>query len=108
MRRLTFESASMFGLYDRGLLRPGMAADIVIFDPDTVQPCRRGRARLPDRREADQGAGAGHHMTVVNGEVLMEDGKRTGSVARPRAAQHLLPGQPSLSREAFTRSSLSD
>src|SRR5207248_11002284 len=38
VRRLTFESASIFGLYDRGLLRPGMVADIVIFDPDTVKP----------------------------------------------------------------------
>ena len=38
VRRLTFDSASTFGLYDRGLLRPGMAADIVIFDPDTVKP----------------------------------------------------------------------
>src|SRR5439155_686124 len=38
VRRLTFESASTFGLYDRGLLRPGMVADIVIFDPDTVKP----------------------------------------------------------------------
>jgi len=38
VRRLTFESASTFGLYDRGLLRPGMVADIVIFDPDTVRP----------------------------------------------------------------------
>src|SRR5437879_12736332 len=38
VRRLTFESASIFGLYDRGLLRPGMVADIVIFDPDTLKP----------------------------------------------------------------------
>ncbi|MGH7054961.1 MAG: N-acyl-D-amino-acid deacylase family protein, partial [Stellaceae bacterium] len=38
VRRLTFDSASAFGLYDRGLLHPGMAADIVIFDPDTVRP----------------------------------------------------------------------
>ena len=38
VRRLTFDSASAFGLYDRGLLRPGMAADIMIFDPDTVRP----------------------------------------------------------------------
>src|SRR5207244_10733052 len=37
VRRLTFDSAATFGLYDRGLLRPGMAADIVIFDPDTVK-----------------------------------------------------------------------
>ena len=38
VRRLTFDSASALGIYDRGLLRPGMAADIVIFDPDTVRP----------------------------------------------------------------------
>ena len=37
VRRLTFDSASTFGLYDRGLLRPGLAADIVIFDPATVK-----------------------------------------------------------------------
>src|SRR5262249_37128741 len=38
VRRLTFESASVFGLHDRGLLQPGLAADIVVFDPNTVQP----------------------------------------------------------------------
>src|SRR4029077_14841658 len=38
VRRLTFENASVFGIYDRGLLRPGLAADIVIFDPDTINP----------------------------------------------------------------------
>jgi hypothetical protein len=38
VRRLTFESASTFGICDRGLLRPGLAADITIFDPDTINP----------------------------------------------------------------------
>ncbi|MBV8578181.1 MAG: amidohydrolase family protein, partial [Acetobacteraceae bacterium] len=81
VRRLTFESASIFGLYDRGLLRPGMAADIVIFDPDTVKPLPlevlhdfpTGAKRI---KEPAQGIMA----TVVNGEVLMEDGKHTGSL----------------------------
>jgi N-acyl-D-aspartate/D-glutamate deacylase len=36
VRRLTFESTATLGIYDRGLLRPGMAADITLFDPDTV------------------------------------------------------------------------
>ena len=31
-------STSILRLYDRGLLRPGMAADIMIIDPDTVRP----------------------------------------------------------------------
>jgi N-acyl-D-aspartate/D-glutamate deacylase len=81
VRRLTFESASIFGLYDRGLLRPGMVADIVIFDPDTVKP-------LPLETVYDFPAGAkrikapaqGIHMTIVNGQVLMEDGKHSGNL----------------------------
>ena len=61
VRRLTFDSASTFGLYDRGLLRPGMTADIAVFDPDTVKPAAgMRRPRLPGRRLALQGAGAGH------------------------------------------------
>ena len=81
VRRLTFESASIFGLYDRGLLRPGMVADIVIFDPDTVKPLPlevlhdfpTGAKRI---KEPAQGIIA----TVVNGEILMEDGKHTGAL----------------------------
>jgi N-acyl-D-aspartate/D-glutamate deacylase len=81
VRRLTFDSASALGIYDRGLLRPGMAADIVIFDPDTVRP-------LPETVVHDFPAGgwrmkepaAGIHMTIVNGRVLMEDGSHTGEL----------------------------
>src|SRR2546421_10824259 len=81
VRRLAFESASVFGLYHRGLLRPGMVADIVIFDPDTVKPLPlevlhdfpTGAKRI---KEPAQGIMA----TVVNGEILMEDGKHTGNL----------------------------
>ena len=81
VRRLTFESASIFGLHDRGLIQPGMAADIVIFDPDTVRP-------LPHEVVHDFPGGAmrirepaeGICMTIVNGQVLMEDGKHCGAL----------------------------
>jgi N-acyl-D-amino-acid deacylase len=81
VRRLTFESASVFGLHDRGLLQPGMVADIVLFDPDTVRP-------LPHEVVHDFPTGAmrikepaeGIRMTVVNGQVLMEDGKHSGAL----------------------------
>jgi N-acyl-D-aspartate/D-glutamate deacylase len=81
VKRLTFESASIFGLHDRGLLQPGMVADIVIFDPDTVRP-------LPNEVVHDFPGGAmrmrqpaeGIRMTIVNGQVLMEDGKHVGSL----------------------------
>jgi N-acyl-D-aspartate/D-glutamate deacylase len=81
VRRLTFESASTFGIYDRGLLHPGMAADITIFDPDTVRT-------LPEDVVHDFPAGGwrvrelseGIKCTIVNGEVLIEDGTHTGAL----------------------------
>lgn len=81
VRRLTFESASTFGLYDRGLLHPGLAADINVFDPETVRT-------LPEDVVHDFPAGGwrvrelseGIKYTIVNGEVLIEDGKHTGAL----------------------------
>jgi N-acyl-D-aspartate/D-glutamate deacylase len=81
VRRLTFDSASHFGLYDRGLLRPGMAADITIFDPETVKP-------MPEFVVHDFPAGgwrfkepaAGIYATFVNGQMLMKEGKHTGNL----------------------------
>ena len=81
VRRLTFDSASTFGLYDRGLLRPGMVADITIFDPDTVKP-------LPEFIVHDFPAGgwrfkepaAGIYATFVNGRMLMKEGEHTGNL----------------------------
>ena len=79
VRRLTFESASTFGIYDRGLLRPGLAADITIFDPETVNP-------LPEDTVHDFPAGSwrvrelaqGIQYTIVNGQVLLETGAIRG------------------------------
>ena len=79
VRRLTFESASAFGIFDRGMLRPGMAADITVFDPETVSPLPGdvvhdfpgGGWRM---RELAQGV----KCTIVNGEVLIEDGVHVG------------------------------
>ena len=81
VRRLTFDSASTFGLYDRGLLRPGMVADITVFDPDTVKP-------MPEFIVHDLPAGgwrfkepaAGIYATFVNGKMLMKEGEQTGNL----------------------------
>src|SRR5438876_904429 len=81
VRRLTFESASTFGLYDRGLLRPGMVADIVIFDPDTVKPLPLETVHdFPTGAKRIKEPAQGIHMTIVNGQVLLEDGKHTGAL----------------------------
>jgi N-acyl-D-amino-acid deacylase len=80
VRMLTFVPATCWGFADRGLLREGMAADLVVFDPDTVGPelpevvydLPAGGRRLLQRAR-------GFAATVVNGEVLLRDGKHTGA-----------------------------
>ena len=81
VRRLTFDSASAFGIYDRGLLQPGMVADIVVFDPDTVRPGTRDIVHdFPNNGWRIRELAEGIHYTVVNGEVLLEKGEHTGSL----------------------------
>jgi N-acyl-D-aspartate/D-glutamate deacylase len=81
VRRLTFDSASIFGLNDRGLLRQGLAADITIFDPDTVRPLPLEVVHdFPTGAKRIKEPAAGILATVVNGKVLMENGKHTGAL----------------------------
>ena len=57
IRKLTFVPASLFGLFDRGLVRPGMTADLMVFDPDDRRPAGAGRSSRPaGRRQAPQAA----------------------------------------------------
>ena len=80
VRRLTFDSATAFGIYDRGLLQPGMAADLVVFDPDTVRPVAEDVVHdFPSDGWRMRELAEGIHYTVVNGEVLMEKGTHTGN-----------------------------
>ena len=79
--RMTGRTAQMFDLHDRGFIAPGKAADITIFDPDTIaskprEPVRDfpgGGARV--KREA-----VGIDYVIVNGEVLLEAGEHTGAL----------------------------
>jgi len=81
VRMLTLVPATYWGFHDRGLLREGMAADFVVFDPDTIM------AEMPEVVD-DLPAGArrlvqrtrGIAATVVNGEILLRDGKHTGAL----------------------------
>jgi N-acyl-D-aspartate/D-glutamate deacylase len=81
VRMLTLVPATLWGFHDRGLIREGMAADVMVFDPDTI--C----AEMPEVVD-DLPAGArrlvqrtrGIAATVVNGEVLLRDGKHTGAL----------------------------
>ena len=81
VRRLTSQPAELFGIKDRGRLMPGLAADIVVFDPATVGSDER-RIRLNDlpgggRRFVAPSAGV--ECTIVNGTIAYADGQVTGS-----------------------------
>ena len=81
IKQITYNTATMWGLHDRGLLREGMAADLVVFDADTIG------ARMPDVVH-DLPAGAkrlkqtadGILNTVVNGEILLTNNEHSGAV----------------------------
>jgi N-acyl-D-aspartate/D-glutamate deacylase len=81
VRKITYDTATQWGFHDRGLLREGMAADVVVFDadsigarmPEVVNDLPSGAQRL--RQTAD-----GIRATVVNGEVLLRDNKPTGAL----------------------------
>jgi len=82
VRRLTFDSASAFGIFDRGLLRPGMAADITVFDPDTVKPRKEDIVHdFPAGGWRFRELADGVHYTIVNGQVIIEQGEPTGALS---------------------------
>jgi N-acyl-D-amino-acid deacylase len=87
---MTSRPARIWKLHDRGLLREGYAADITIFDPDTVAPSLPsvvhdlpgGSPRLFQKAE-------GYRATIVNGRIFMRDGEPT----QARAGQLLRAGK---------------
>ena len=70
---MTGRAAERMGIRDRGLLREGLAADLVLFDAD----------RVADRATFEQPCQppVGVSCVMVNGEVVVEDGRQTP--ARP-------------------------
>lgn len=71
VRRMTSFPAARFGLFDRGLLRAGLAADLVIFDPQTVLD----RATYENPRQSPVGI---EHV-FVNGAAVISNGQLTAS-----------------------------
>jgi N-acyl-D-aspartate/D-glutamate deacylase len=88
IRQLTQVPAAMAGFTDRGALLPGYAADIMIFDPETVGPgTKRLVHDLPGGEGRFSARPRGFHATLVNGVPIVLDGKLTdalpGRLLRP-------------------------
>ena len=81
VRRLTSDTAQLFGIADRGVLRPGGFADVNVIDlealtlhqPEFVHDFPGGAGRYV------QGS-SGYDYTLVNGEVFMDHGEHTGAL----------------------------
>lgn len=89
IRKMTSLPAARMHLNDRGLLRPGMAADIVAFNPETV----RERSTYADPNHYSEG----FEYVMVNGELVVDGGKITDA----------RPGRPILGPGARSRASAS-
>jgi N-acyl-D-amino-acid deacylase len=80
VRMLTLEPASAWGLHQRGLLREGLAADVIVFDPDRVAPEMPEVVNdLPAGARRLRQKARGFHASIVNGQVVLRDGEHTGA-----------------------------
>lgn len=73
IRKMTAAPGRKLGLWNRGLIRPGKAADLTVFDPDTVEDV----ATFIEPHRYPRGI----EYVVVNGQVVIDKGEHTG--ARP-------------------------
>ena len=81
VRLVTYDTATQWGFHDRGLIREGMTADMVVFNPDTIGP------RMPEV-VCDLPAGAkrlrqtahGIANTIVGGQTVLRNGEHTGAL----------------------------
>jgi N-acyl-D-amino-acid deacylase len=73
IRKMTSLPANRLKLYDRGRIAPGMAADLVIFDPNTIQDTATFTKPLAFP--------TGISYVLVNGKIAIDHGKPTGELA---------------------------
>jgi len=72
VRKMTSLAASRAGFKDRGLLRKGMKADVVVFDPKTI----RDVSTYEDPHHYSEGIS----NVIVNGGIVLRDGAMTGAL----------------------------
>src|SRR5579863_4204757 len=79
IRQITAIPAAILGFHDRGTLRSGGWADMMIFDAATIGPLRKEFVRdLPGGVGRYKAFGTGVKATIVNGQPIVLDGELTG------------------------------
>ncbi len=92
VRKLSYEPATLWGFHDRGLVREGMAADLIVFDPDTIAPCMPEVVTdLPAGAKRLRQKAVGMTATVVNGQIMLKNNVPTGALPG-RLLRNKLPG----------------
>jgi N-acyl-D-aspartate/D-glutamate deacylase len=81
IRRYTFQPARIMGLTDRGLVREGLTADLMIFDLARIgvredEITRDGPGGTPRRVQGADGV----HYVIVGGQVVLDHGQHTGAL----------------------------
>jgi N-acyl-D-amino-acid deacylase len=78
IRQITRVPAALAGIADRGTLRPGSWADLMIFDPEAIGPWKKEFTRdLPGGAGRFRAWGHGVHATIVNGQPIVLEGRLT-------------------------------
>jgi N-acyl-D-aspartate/D-glutamate deacylase len=84
VRKMTSDTAALYGLNDRGTLEPGKKADLNVIDYEHLHlPAPAMHYDLPGGARRLLQRAEGYTATMVSGEVVMRDGQETG--ARPGA-----------------------
>jgi N-acyl-D-aspartate/D-glutamate deacylase len=79
--RNTLVPATVHGIEDRGVLREGAYADVLVIDPERLSAGKPRLARdFPANTERYVVDAEGYELVIVNGEVVLEDGKHTGAL----------------------------
>jgi N-acyl-D-aspartate/D-glutamate deacylase len=82
VRRVTGDQADLYGIVDRGYLREGSFADLVVFDPETIAPGPvRTVNELPGGSDRLTSGAEGISHVVVNGTTVVHNGSLTGEAA---------------------------
>ncbi len=82
VKQITYNTATLWGLHDRGLLREGMAADVVVFDPETIGPNMPEVLNdLPAGARRLKQTASGILNTVVNGEIFLTNNEHSGATS---------------------------